>query len=170
MACLPELMLCSIYLWTHELPLGSDNKEINTPRCQCEYLGIIMRNLTPNLIFPPRTFKTGQVTWTQASTATLNYWEQAIISVCVSVCVCGCMHGHVSISTSYGVFSVCLCILGQRFSGVWKWALPSGFPHPLGGTLCPTWDQLTDVWLRVDGLKTASLCYCFAIKPSLYAC
>lgn len=83
-----------------------------------------MGNLTPDLIFPLYTFKTRQVTWTQASTATLNNSEQAMtcwcvcVGPCVSLCVC----------VSQLCFQVCLCILGQHFSSVWKWILPQWFP------------------------------------------
>lgn len=67
-----------------------------------------MGNLTPDLIFPLYTFKTRQVTWTQASTATLNNSEQAM--------TCWCVCGGVGVCGSMRVI-VCLCI-SAVFSGV----------------------------------------------------
>lgn len=40
------------------------------------------------------------------------------VGPCVSLCVC----------VSQLCFQVCLCILGQHFSSVWKWILPQWFP------------------------------------------
>lgn len=105
-----------------------------------------MGNLTPDLIFPLYTFKTRQVTWTQASTATLNNSEQAMTCWCVWGGRCVWVHACHCVFVYLSCVFRCVCVFWGSTSVVCENEYyHSGFPCPLGGTLCPTWDQFTDV-------------------------
>lgn len=59
---------------------------------------------------------------------------------CVWVHACHCVFVYLSCVLR------CVCVFWGSTSVVCENEYyHSGFPCPLGGTLCPTWDQLTDV-------------------------